>query len=120
MKSLVGTPFAFNARNISIACGSGTRASSWPAISRVGVRTRDASLIGELFQNRSIGAAFCHGVPPNHTTRPLRVSLSANIDVQFAAPDADEAALNRSVTVISLLVRCPPALQPITASRSGS
>src|SRR5437868_15339299 len=105
MKSLVGTPFAFKARNISIACGSGTRASSWPASNNVGVRTRAASLIGELFHNRSIGASFCHGVPPNHTTRSARVSVSANIDVQLAAPAADEAALKRSLTVTSLLVR---------------
>ena len=59
-------------------------------------------------------------MPPNHTERPLRVSVWANIETQFATPPHDDAALNRSVTVINLLVRCAPALAPMTAIRSGS
>ena len=35
-------------------------------------------------------------------------------------PAPDDAALNRSVIVTSLLTSVPPALQPITTSRSGS
>ena len=50
----------------------------------------------------------------------MRVSVCANIEIQLAAPAVAEAALNRVVIVISLFVRCPPALTPITASRSAS
>src|ERR1700688_1603209 len=98
----------------------GTREPSWPKKNSGGVFTRAASFNGELLQYASIGASACHGEPPNQSVRSERRSVCANIEVQSAAPADDDAALNRSVNVISLFVRCPPALHPITASRSGS
>src|SRR3989442_5873921 len=50
-------------------CGMGTRGSFSPTNTRVGVRAFAMSLRGELFQYTSIGAFFCHGVPPNHGVR---------------------------------------------------
>ena len=67
--------------------------SASPAKKSVGVFTFDTSLIGELFQNASIGAFFCHGVPPNHVRRNDVLSVCPQSDVQFATPtpDADYA-----------------------------
>ena len=48
------------------------------------------------------------------------MSLCAYIEIQFAAPAPDEAALKRSVNVMILLVMWPPPLQPIFTIRSGS
>src|SRR4029079_16827412 len=48
------------------------------------------------------------------------MSLWAYMETQLAAPAPDEAALKRSVKVMSLFVMCPPALQPMATSRSGS
>src|SRR5260221_12773224 len=120
MYSRVGTALAASARYISTDCGIGTRASSWPTKNSVGVFTRAASLSGELVQYASIGASACHGEPPNQSVRPARSSVCASIEVQSAAPADDEAALNRLVNVISLFVRGPPALHPITPRRSWS
>src|SRR5712671_2982406 len=94
--------------------------SDSPAKNSVGVFTFDTSLIGEFFQNASMGAFFSHGVPPNHVRRNDVLSVCAQRDVQFATPAPAEPALNRSVSVTCLLTSGPPALQPITISLSGS
>src|SRR5262249_4289951 len=113
-------PLLFNPRYISTDCGIGTRGSCWPTKKIVGVRTFATSLSGEFAQYRSMGAFACHGVPPNHGVRNVRVSLCAYIDTQFAAPAPDAAALNRSVKVMILFVMWPPPLQPDFTIRSGS
>ena len=41
------------------------------------------------------------------------MSLCAYIEIQFATPAPDDAALKRSVIVISLLTSVPPALHPM-------
>src|SRR5262245_37239621 len=97
----------------------GTRGSLSPTNSSVGVVAFAMSLIGELFQYVSMGAFFCHGEPPNHTNRRNRSSVWAYIDTQFATPAPADAALKRDVIVISLLVRCAPALQPMSTIWSG-
>src|SRR5258705_1738012 len=112
-------PFLLSARYISIDCGMGTRGSRSPTKKIVGVLTFATSFSGELFQYASIGASFCHGVPPNHGVRYERTSLCAYIDIHCATPAPVDAALKRSVIVISLLVMWPPALHPIFTIRSG-
>src|SRR4051812_34966646 len=104
MYRCVGTLWLLTARYISIDCGIGTRGSRSPTKKIVGVFTFATSLSGELFQYASIGAFFCHGVPPNQGVRNARMSLCAYIEIQFAAPAPDEAALKRSVNVTSLFV----------------
>src|SRR6266849_1707259 len=104
MYRCVGTPFAFSARYISIDCGIGTRGSRSPTKNSVGVLTLATSFSGELFQYASIGAFFCHGVPPNHGVRNARMSVCAYIDTHCATPAPDEAALKRSVYVMTLFV----------------
>src|SRR5438105_1381928 len=101
-------------------CSFGTCESSAPTKSNVGVLTLAADFSGDSSQYTSIGAFFSYGVPPNHSARSARVVLCAKSDTQSAAPAPDDAALNRSVMVINLFVRWPPALQPIATSRSGS
>ena len=46
------------------------------------------------------------------------MSLCAYIEIQFAAPAPDAAALKRSVKVMILFVMWPPPLQPIFTMRS--
>ena len=75
--SCVGTSRLFSARYISIDCAIGTRVSASPTKNSVGVFTFATSLIGELFQNRSNGAFFCHGVPPNHVPAERVLSVCA-------------------------------------------
>src|ERR1700730_2223703 len=119
MYSRAGTALARSARYISTDWGIGTRESSWPTKNSVGVFTRAASFNGELLQYASIGASACHGEAPNQGVRPARRSVCASIEVQSAAPADDDAALNRLVNVISLFVRCPPALHPLTPPHRG-
>src|SRR5438128_12189207 len=97
-------------------CDSGTRMSASPAKNSVGVFTFATSLTGELVQNMSTGAFFCHGVPGNHVRRNAVLSVCPHNDVQFATPTPADAALNRSVIVTSLLTSVPPALQPMITS----
>ena len=70
----------------------------------MGVFTLAAWRSGECSQYRSIGAFACHGVPPNQGVRNARWSLCAYIEIQLAAPAPLDAALNRVVKVMSLLV----------------
>src|SRR3954447_9065524 len=113
MYRCVGTPLALRARCISIDCGRGPRGARSPTKNSVGVRTFATSFNGELFQYASIGAFFCHGVPPNQGVRNDRISLCAYIDIQCAAPAPAAAALKRSVKVMILFVMWPPPLHPI-------
>src|SRR4030095_3947809 len=104
MYRCVGMVWLLSARNISIDCGIGTRGSRSPTKKIVGVLTLATSLSGELFQYASIGAFVCTGVPPNQGVRKARMSLCAYIEIQFAAPAPDAAALKRSVKVTILFV----------------
>src|SRR6185436_10571695 len=120
ISSWVGTFRLFSARYISIDCSLGTRVSASPAKNSVGVLTLDTSLIGELFQNSSTAASLRHGVPPNHVRRNDVLSVWPYNEIQFEMPAPDDASLNRSVIVTSLSTSVPPALHPVSTSRSRS
>src|SRR5262245_9964619 len=94
--------------------------SASPAKNSVGVFTFAASFTGELLQNASNGAFFRHGVPPNQVRRNETLSLWPHSEIQFAMPAVADAALKRSVVVISLLTSVPPALIPMITTLSGS
>ena len=67
-----------------------------------------------------MGASGPQGDPPNHWPRWMRTSVCPYIDTQFDATAPDDAALNRSVWVMILLVMWPPPDQPILVMRSPS
>src|SRR5258708_11041667 len=100
MYRCVGTLLLCKPRNISSDCACPTRGSFSPTKKIVGVFTRATSFTGDAAHSRSIGASFCHGVPPNHGIRYARISDCANSEIQFAMLAPADAALKRSVVVI--------------------
>ena len=60
------------------------------------------------------------GPAPPVRVRALGVLERNDVQIQFAAPAPDDAALKRPVWVMTLFVMWPPPLHPILAIRSPS